>query len=939
LNFTDQAGIIGTYNAANGVLALTGSASVSDYESAIRSVSYNNLSNNPSTLIRTVSIETFDGADSSNVLTRDILIDPINDSPVVSGSDSERLFYTENEPAIDLLTNFSINDVDNTTLQSAQITFTENFSATEDQLRFNSISNIIGDFDQSTGILTLSGNASIADYEVAIRSITYSNTSDDPETSPRQLDISVSDGFSSSNSLTLFIESQPVNDAPVAMDSTITLSEDSQYIFTTDDFGFTDSLDGHSFSGIVIQLPTAGSLTLNSSTSGSQAVAQGQFISVEEISAGNLLFTPEPDANGEGSAQLDFHVVDDGGTALNGIDTSVEPAQIAFDINSVNDAPLGSNKVIVTPEDTPYVFSRDDFGFSDPSDNDSFTAITIGTLPPQGTLTLDSALLQTDSVVNIELIDNGLLHYTPSPDANGLGYQGFSFRVHDNGDPGNQGLTIDQTENFISFDLPAVNDPPLLTTTEAAFDEGSENTLNADQINAIDPDTLPEGLTLTVNSLPNHGVLTIDGNIATTGSLFTLEQLLQDRVIYTHDGSETSSDFFDIEVTDGADSNAVVSSGRFSFVINEVIDPAPEIEDESVTLNIAGFYDSVQGSTLDSGKSTLAAQAIDGNPALTVSIESQPTNGSLEITPDGAFIYTHDGNSVDQDSFSYRVTNEDGISAVARVMINIEPVFQAAFEAPLPGENTASIFIPDEIDNLSQVTESTVEQHETLVDAELPEENAQVNATDDTEQEESSEQAEASNESNPNQLDTNLTDILASPSTDLDTSTEQTDASAVRTIQNFDLDVELLNLTGTSSDRYGIKQHNIFNYDQLGYEGNEFARATLFDISIEVNTTRAHEVVTTPEFLKALSDFNENFEELEKSSQIRHKLTEDFTLGVSLSATAGVLAWLLRGGVMLASVMAYTPIWSSVDPVRVVKKGENEDLSNETNDDVEKYFS
>lgn len=68
-----------------------------------------------------------------------------------------------------------------------------------------------------------------------------------------------------------------------------------------------------------------------------------------------------------------------------------------------------SDKVIVTPEDSSYVLSRDDFGFSDTSDNGSFTAITVGSLSIQGVLTLDSNSLQADSLVDIEQIDSGLL--------------------------------------------------------------------------------------------------------------------------------------------------------------------------------------------------------------------------------------------------------------------------------------------------------------------------------------------------------------------------------------------------------------------------------------------------------------------------------------------------------------------------------------------------
>ena len=55
LEFTDANGITGSFNASNGKLTLTGSASVADYQSALRSVTYRNTSDNPSTANRTVT--------------------------------------------------------------------------------------------------------------------------------------------------------------------------------------------------------------------------------------------------------------------------------------------------------------------------------------------------------------------------------------------------------------------------------------------------------------------------------------------------------------------------------------------------------------------------------------------------------------------------------------------------------------------------------------------------------------------------------------------------------------------------------------------------------------------------------------------------------------------------------------------------------------------
>lgn len=61
LGFTNQSGIVGSWNAFNGTLTLAGTASVGAYQAALRSVTYANASASPSTAQRTVCFEVSDG--------------------------------------------------------------------------------------------------------------------------------------------------------------------------------------------------------------------------------------------------------------------------------------------------------------------------------------------------------------------------------------------------------------------------------------------------------------------------------------------------------------------------------------------------------------------------------------------------------------------------------------------------------------------------------------------------------------------------------------------------------------------------------------------------------------------------------------------------------------------------------------------------------------
>ncbi len=60
---TGSGGItVGPYNTATGRIVLTGSATKGQYETVLRTVTYNNTSDNPNTTARTINFQVFDNA-------------------------------------------------------------------------------------------------------------------------------------------------------------------------------------------------------------------------------------------------------------------------------------------------------------------------------------------------------------------------------------------------------------------------------------------------------------------------------------------------------------------------------------------------------------------------------------------------------------------------------------------------------------------------------------------------------------------------------------------------------------------------------------------------------------------------------------------------------------------------------------------------------------
>ena len=177
LAFANQSGITGSWDSTSGTLSLSGSATKEQYETALETITYNNTSDTPNTSNRTVTWIVNDGTANSTGITSTITVAVANDAPTVSGNDAT-LAYTENDGAVLVDSTLTLADVDSANLTGATITISSGFvSGGEDVLSFTAANGINGTFDNSTIILALSGSATKAQYETALESVKYENTS------------------------------------------------------------------------------------------------------------------------------------------------------------------------------------------------------------------------------------------------------------------------------------------------------------------------------------------------------------------------------------------------------------------------------------------------------------------------------------------------------------------------------------------------------------------------------------------------------------------------------------------------------------------------------------------------------------------------------------------------------------------------------------------
>ena len=138
LNFTDQNGITGSYDSVNGVLTLTGSASLVEYQAALQSISYVNTSDDPSNLTRTVIFQINDGDDDSNIVSRAIDFTAVNDAPTLANIEAVPASYTEGGSAVGITSNLSLDDLDDVNIESAVVSISNNYASGEDCLLYTS---------------------------------------------------------------------------------------------------------------------------------------------------------------------------------------------------------------------------------------------------------------------------------------------------------------------------------------------------------------------------------------------------------------------------------------------------------------------------------------------------------------------------------------------------------------------------------------------------------------------------------------------------------------------------------------------------------------------------------------------------------------------------------------------------------------------------------
>lgn len=385
----------------------------------------------------------------------------------------------------------------------------------------------------------------------------------------------LSDGNGGTDSATVSLTVNPVNDGPVARNDAFAVNQNTALngnVLGTNGNGADFDPDGDplTVNTTPTVAPSNGQLTLN---------ATGEF-------------TYTPDANFSGTDNFSYEVSDGTETAT---------ANVTINVSGGNQSPVAQDDAATGDEDS-------DISGNVLSDNGNGPDSD----PDGGTLTV--ALLTPPANGIVSLDPDGAYTYTPNPNFNGA--DSFTYELSDG-----QGGTNEAT---VSLTVNPVNDRPITRNDVLSVDENT--TLNGNVLgrngNGLDSD--PDGDPLTVATAPTSGPSNGQVTISENGDF-----------AYTPDADFVGTDVFNYSITDGL----LSATGKVTITVVNTNDPPVANDDAVGTnedTDLVGnvLNDNGNGADSDSDGGTLLVSLLTPTSNGSVALGA---GGAFIYTPNANF--------------------------------------------------------------------------------------------------------------------------------------------------------------------------------------------------------------------------------------------------------------------------------------------------------------
>ena len=407
----------------------------------------------------------------------------------------------------------------------------------------------------------------------------------------------ISDGNGGFDTAIVTVTVNSINDVPIAIDDSATMSEDSTLtvpVLANDSDGDGDPLT------VTAASSPDGTVTVNAD--------------------GTITFVPNPNFNGTATVT---YTIDDGN---GGTDTAI----LTIAVIPVNDAPVAQPDVATTDEDTPVTIAV----LADDTDVDGDPLTVVEATSPDGTVTINP---------------DGTITFVPAPDFNGP--TTITYTISD----GNGGFAT----TTVAVSVVSVNDDPAVAQP---IPDASEPDAAAVSIATAASFSDPEGDPLTYSAAGLPAGLSID---PATGLI--TGTLASDASV----GGPAANGVYTITVTASDGNGGTVST---SFVFTATNPPPLAVNDAA--------------NVTEDGQVTIPVLANDSDPdgdPLTVTSASA-ANGTVTVNPDGTITYTPNANFNGTDFITYTISDGQGGTSVATAVVAVA----AVNDAPVAVDDTAS---------------------------------------------------------------------------------------------------------------------------------------------------------------------------------------------------------------------------------------------------------
>ncbi len=349
---------------------------------------------------------------------------------------------------------------------SAPVAVADTYSVNEDQT-LNETTGVLANDTDADPSDTLSAVlvSDVSDGTLSLQpNGTFTYTPDANFSGTDSFTYKANDGSADSNTVTVTITVNAVNDAPVAVADTYNVNEDQTLNETTGVLDNDTDAEGDTLTAVLVSDVSDGTLSLQP----------------------NGTFTYTPDANFSGTDSFTYKA-NDGSADSNTVTVTIT-------VNAVNDVPVATADTYSVNEDqtlneTTGVLDNDTD--ADPSD------------------TLSAVLVSDVSDGTLSLQPNGTFTYTP--DANFSGTDSFTYKANDG--------TADSNTVTATITVNAVNDAPIaVADTYNALQNETLTVSAAEGVLSNDTDVENNPLEAEVETAPTHGdlVLNADGSFTYT---------------------------------------------------------------------------------------------------------------------------------------------------------------------------------------------------------------------------------------------------------------------------------------------------------------------------------------------------------------------------------------------------------------------------------------